>query len=70
MKTNFPLFDAENEIQNEPGSIYAFREKDPFLTVGEFFIGLIVAGFVILSLHVVLLREEAKLAEVENSIKN
>lgn len=46
------------------------EERDPFLTVGKFFIGLIVAGFVILSLHVILLQKEAELAEVENSIKN
>lgn len=51
-----------SEIYSEP--------RDPFLTVSKVFIGLILAGLVILSLHVVLLREEAKLAEVEKSIKN
>lgn len=42
------------------------QEPEPFLTVGKFFIGLILAGFVILSLHVVLWRVEAGMNEVES----
>lgn len=51
-----------------PKEIYS-ESRDPFLTVGKLMIVVILVGFLILTLHVILAREEMKLAEVEKSLQ-